>query len=65
MRLKRCTVEGFKCYKDLMRLDPFSPRHNVIGAPCVALSASSMAVGPSSAARARAARAAPSNLEPT
>ena len=32
MHIKRIVVEGFKNYKDRIVPDPFSPRHNVVGA---------------------------------
>ncbi|EOD23677.1 hypothetical protein EMIHUDRAFT_239326 [Emiliania huxleyi CCMP1516] len=30
MRLLRLVMEGFKCYKDRIELDPFSPKHNIV-----------------------------------
>ena len=33
MHIKQIVVEGFKCYKDRIAADPFSPKHNVVGAP--------------------------------
>lgn len=35
MYIKQVVTEGFRCYKDRVEADPFSPRHNVIGAPAV------------------------------
>lgn len=36
MHIKQVIVEGFKCYKDRIEAEPFSPRHNVVGAPSAA-----------------------------
>ena len=27
----KITIQGFKSYKDQTKIDPFSPRHNVVG----------------------------------
>ena len=38
MHIKQVIVEGFKCYKDRIEAEPFSPKHNVVGeCSCVAL----------------------------
>jgi hypothetical protein len=31
MHIKQVIVEGFKCYKDRIEAEPFSPKHNVVG----------------------------------
>ena len=33
MHIKGVAIEGFKCYKDKVYPDAFSPQHNVIGKP--------------------------------
>lgn len=34
MHIKSVVLEGFKCYKDRISPEPFSPRHNVVGVCC-------------------------------
>ena len=34
MHIKRVVIEGFKCYRDRIEPEPFSPQHNIIGADC-------------------------------
>ena len=34
MHIKRVVIEGFKCYRDRIEPEPFSPQHNIIGAHC-------------------------------
>jgi structural maintenance of chromosome 3 (chondroitin sulfate proteoglycan 6) len=31
--MRQITIQGFKSYKDHTKIDPFSPRHNVVGTP--------------------------------
>ena len=43
MHIKQIVVEGFKCYKDRIAADPFSPKHNVVGAPAHGLNSTAHA----------------------